>query len=69
MDDFGIKYNLILYAPISMSGTQERGIHGEAHKPLSSLFAVTPRILELNFFFSSLAKFGCYPFFFFLFPR
>jgi hypothetical protein len=27
---------------------------------------VTPRILQLNFFFSLLAKFGCYLFFFFL---
>jgi hypothetical protein len=26
--------------------------------------SVTPRILELNFFFSSLAKFGRYPFLF-----
>jgi hypothetical protein len=30
----------------------------------TSLMRVTPRILELNFFFSSLAKFGRYPFLF-----
>jgi hypothetical protein len=38
-----------------------------AHHPTTAAtYTVTPRILQLNFFFSLLAKFGRYLFFFFL---
>jgi hypothetical protein len=43
-------------------------IHFWRFMPKGEKVCVTPRILELNFFFSSLAKFVCYPFLFFLFP-
>jgi hypothetical protein len=66
--------------PIAIHGSQEaarkanrnwtdsKAIHNidgdEACEQYKYRWDVTPRIFELNFFFSSLAKFGCYPFLF-----